>query len=315
MKMSKNVDNNNAKNNNNTIFSLKQRKLDFKSNEDIDESSLVSTVLLCKTFIFELFLWFLTWPAPAFFIPLLYLTTGIIQVLLHIKGELAALSMAASIWSFFTTRWHSQQFIGLDNIPAEGAAILAWYHGPLPVDYWGLLTQVYKREGRMIKSVVDKNLVAYLPLSGIIRKSFHCDAYSKVSCVDLLDDGYLVGVAPGGARECMFDDSYNLMWGKRDGFAKVAVFTRAPIIPIFTENIREAYCTITTGKRLFQYIYSLTKVPMVPFFGGFPVQLITHIGTPIISRKGETARMLQERVKEAMLDMVNTWKKEKNITK
>jgi len=273
----------------------------------------VDLIFYRKMFV-ELFLWLLTWPVPATFIPLVYLTTGLVRILTHIKGEVVALSTASSIWSKVTVWWHSQEFLGLENIPEEGGAVLVWYHGPLPVDYWGLITKVYSKHKRLIRSVVDKNLMAYLPLSGIIAKTFKLGAFSKVSCVDLLDDGHLIGVAPGGARECMFDDYYDLMWGKRNGFAKVSVLTRSPIIPIFTENIREAYSTFTTAGRLFRFLYRCTGIPVMMLFGGFPVKLTTHIGSPITPRKGETASMLQERVKEAMLDMVTTWRNKQTST-
>ena len=73
----------------------------------------------------------------------------------------------------------------------------------------------------------------------------------KGYCVDLLENGELLGVAVGGAREACFDSDYSADWGNRNGFAKVALFTGntfefltlfsisylgVPIIPIFTEN-------------------------------------------------------------------------------
>ena len=39
--------------------------------------------------------------------------------------------------------------------------------------------------------------------------------------------------------------SYSVLWQKRTGFAKVSLATMAPIIPMFTENIREATLCIT----------------------------------------------------------------------
>ena len=59
----------------------------------------------------------------------------------------------------------------------------------------------------------------------------------------------------------LFDWDYNTLWGDRNGFAKLALstgidrpnthsvigftFTGAPIIPIFTENIRQAFDTVS----------------------------------------------------------------------
>ena len=69
-----------------------------------------------------------------------------------------------------------------------------------------------------------------------------------------------------------------------------------PIIPIFTENIREAYNTIRTGETLWRFIYETTKVPVIPILGGFPVKLITHVGTPILVNPEESAEHLAKRV-------------------
>lgn len=43
-------------------------------------------------------------------------------------------------------------------------------------------------------------------------------------CVEYLKEGHLVALAPGGVLEAQFgDENYHLIWGKRIGFAKVAL--------------------------------------------------------------------------------------------
>ena len=44
-------------------------------------------------------------------------------------------AILARFWAGYTGWWHGQTVTGLDNIPRNTAAILVWYHGPLPVDY------------------------------------------------------------------------------------------------------------------------------------------------------------------------------------
>ena len=46
---------------------------------------------------------------------------------------------------------------------------------------------------------------------------------------------------------------------------------------------------------------------MIPFFGGFPVKLTTHIGEPIRARADETSSQLKARVQFAMREMVDTY--------
>ena len=78
-----------------------------------------------------------------------------------------------------------------------------------------------------------------------------------------------------------------------------------PIIPIFTENIREAFETVSTGGELWKTLYEKTRFAAVPFYGGFPVKLTTHVGDPITARQDETADQLKERVEEAMREMID----------
>lgn len=43
-------------------------------------------------------------------------------------------------------------------------------------------------------------------------------------CVKALRSGHLLGISPGGVREALFsDETYPLLWGKRKGFAQVAI--------------------------------------------------------------------------------------------
>lgn len=43
------------------------------------------------------------------------------------------------------------------------------------------------------------------------------------SCANVLKDGNLLAISPGGVYESQFSHQYNLMWKKRLGFAKVAL--------------------------------------------------------------------------------------------
>lgn len=68
------------------------------------------------------------------------------------------------------------------------------------------------------------------------------------------------------------------------------------IVPVFTENIREAFRAVSLGRRLFLRLYALTKLPFAPIYGGFPVKLVTHVGKPIPYEPNLTPEMLQTKV-------------------
>ena len=259
----------------------------------------------CKPVLLEILLWYATWWGPFILLILCYLSEVIFLICEYLSDHSTACSIVSTMWTSYTSFWHGQTFTGLGNIPKTGGAIIVWYHGPMPVDYLGLIAEVLRRDGRIIHSVVDRCLLC-VPGLGRVRKYLKCGAFTKVQVASLLEDGELVGIAPGGSREALFDDSYSVCWRKRVGFTKVATLTQSPIIPVFTENIRLPYSTMATGKTMWRTVFEATKLAFVPLYGGFPVKLTTHVGTPILAREGETVMQLQERVKMAMMDMIRT---------
>ena len=72
----------------------------------------------------------------------------------------------------------------------------------------------------------------------------------------MLRKGHLLGIAPGGGYEAQLGNpDYRVMWKQRSGFAAVAFEANVPIIPVFTENIREAFVNMQTGMDLWKVIY------------------------------------------------------------
>lgn len=69
-----------------------------------------------------------------------------------------------------------------------------------------------------------------------------------------------------------------------------------PIIPVFTQNIREAFRTIRIGQNFFRRVYERIKIPLVPIYGGFPVKLRTIIGKPILYDPSLSAEEVAQKV-------------------
>ncbi|CAG2054887.1 unnamed protein product [Timema podura] len=117
------------------------------------------------------------------------------------------------------------------------------------------------------------------------------------TCSNILKTNHLLAISPGGVYEAQFGNAYyKLMWKKRMGFAKVALEAKVPIIPVFTTNIRESFRSVSLARRLWLKIYTLTKLPIVPIYGGFPVKLRTHVGEPIPYDGNLTPEQLQKKV-------------------
>ena len=96
----------------------------------------------------------------------------------------------------------------------SGGGLIVWYHGPVPVDYLGLVARLHLDTGRRVWSVIDR-LLASLPLLEMFTTHLRCGAYSKARVAGLLSEGELVGVSPGGARECLFDQNFDISWQNR----------------------------------------------------------------------------------------------------
>ncbi|VDM35685.1 unnamed protein product, partial [Hydatigera taeniaeformis] len=127
--------------------------------------------------------------------------------------------------------------------------------------------------------------------------------------------GEVLLLSPGGVREALFSDEYySVLWGKRRGFARIAIKARRPIYPVFTENIREGIRLVQYGKcsnletirclpdvGWLRRLYEFTRLPFGLFYGYFPVKLRTYIGDPIYPREGETDEQLADRVRVMLL--------------
>ena len=117
------------------------------------------------------------------------------------------------------------------------------------------------------------------------------------SCSAILNEGDLLAIAPGGVYEAQFgNEYYELMWRNRLGFAKVAIQAKVPVIPMFTQNIREGFRSVQWGYHIWHWLYTHTRLPLVPIYGFFPVKMKTFIGKPIPYDPENTPEMLSEKV-------------------
>nr|XP_016851145.1 PREDICTED: transmembrane protein 68 isoform X2 [Anolis carolinensis] len=197
----------------------------------------------------------------------------------------------------------------MENLP-KGPGIIVYYHGAFVLDYIFLVARLYVQKGRFLRSVVHHGM--YLPVfTGVklILDVVGCTLGTKANCVEMLKKGYLLGIAPGGLREGNFSDEYyNLVWGSGTGFSQVALDAKVPIIPMFTQNLREAYRTV--GKTwLLKCLYERIKFLVLPLYGGFPVKLRTYIGEPIPYDPNLSAKELAEKAKIAIESLRDKYQK------
>ena len=59
------------------------------------------------------------------------------------------------MWVAFGSMWYGYEVEGWENIPDEGAALIVYYHGAVPIDYYQLVGHCVLKKRRVIHSVVD----------------------------------------------------------------------------------------------------------------------------------------------------------------
>ncbi|XP_069477160.1 DGAT1/2-independent enzyme synthesizing storage lipids [Ambystoma mexicanum] len=250
---------------------------------------------------------------PFFIVLFLYLSVLFIHVYKR-KNELkeaytnniwnGARKTLATLWDGHALIWHDYEIKGLEKIPVEGPALILYYHGAIPVDYYYFVCRVLLQTGRNIHSVGDHFLFK-IPGFKPLLEIFSVMHGPKEQCVQALKNGHLLAISPGGVREAIFsDESYVIIWGNRKGFAQVAIDAKVPIIPMFTRNVREGFRSLG-GFRVFRWLYETFRFPFLPIYGGFPVKLCTYLGDPIPYDPNVTATELAEKAKSAIQSLID----------
>lgn len=256
----------------------------------------------------------ITFLLPMLIAVLLYLTAFILYIYkLHwrrIKDTLitgdnwkAGRNAVRAVWDAHGWIWHGYEINGIENIPDNEAALIVYYHGAIPVDIYYFLAKVNFHKNRLVHTVAD-NFLFKLAGFNIIADCMKVIPGTVHSCANLLKEGNILAISPGGVYEAQFSRNYNLMWKRRLGFAKVAIEAKVPIIPMYTENLREAFRTVSIGRKFFLRLYARFKFPFAPIYGGFPVKLISHVGKPIPYDPNLTPEALQSKVAESLNELI-----------
>lgn len=216
-----------------------------------------------------------------------------------------ARKVVAVVWDAHAWIYHGYEITGLEHIPDTGSTLFVFYHGAIPIDLYYFISRVFLVKNRLIYSVGDRFLNK-IPGWGVISDALQVSPGTVQSCSSILKDGNMLAISPGGVFEAQFGNSYyELLWRNRVGFAKVAIDSKTQIIPMFTENVREAFRSAPVMKKLFIKLYNVTRIPLRPVYGGFPVKLRTHLGPPIPYDPNITPEQLQEKVAIALEELIN----------
>jgi 1-acyl-sn-glycerol-3-phosphate acyltransferase len=128
----------------------------------------------------------------------------------------------------------------------------------------------------------DSRIERFLPGLPRMKQLAGTIGLSEQACLAVLERGEQLVVTPGGMREAQPSrDFYRLRWEGRYGFARLAVRTGVPIVPLAVMGGAAAFPGFRVGKLSFW-----SPVPL-------PVRLRAAIGEPIpVERRPDAARDL-----------------------
>jgi 1-acyl-sn-glycerol-3-phosphate acyltransferase len=164
-------------------------------------------------------------------------------------------------------KWFRIEVRGLENIPAEGGALVVSNHsGTLPVD--GLMTMVmlHDHAGRSLRPL-GADLVFRLPFIGSVARKGGVTLACTEDAERLLRNGELVGVWPEGFKGIgkPYSDRYKLQRFGRGGFVSAALRTGVPIVPLSVVGAEEIYPLVGNVPALAK-VLGVPYLPITPFF-------------------------------------------------
>jgi 1-acyl-sn-glycerol-3-phosphate acyltransferase len=187
-------------------------------------------------------------------------------------------------------KWFRLEVRGVENIPAEGGALLVANHsGTVPID--GLITgyAVKKYAGRNLRPL-GADLVFSLPFVGQIARKVGATLACTEDAERLLRTGELAGVWPEGFKGIgkPFAERYKLQRFGRGGFVSSAMRAQVPIVPVSIVGAEEIYPLVGNVPSLARLL-GLPYLPITPFFPllgplgmiPLPSKWIIEFGEPI----------------------------------
>ncbi|GAA2133993.1 lysophospholipid acyltransferase family protein [Actinomadura napierensis] len=164
-------------------------------------------------------------------------------------------------------RWFRVELAGLENVPADGGALIVANHsGTLPLDALMLSVALHDHARRCVR-LLGADLVYQVPvLAHMARKAGHTLA-CQADAARLLGKGELVGVFPEGFKGVgkPFAERYKLQRFGRGGFVGTALRAGVPIVPAAIVGAEEIYPKIADLRPLARLL-GLPYFPVTPTF-------------------------------------------------
>lgn len=162
--------------------------------------------------------------------------------------------------------WHRYEVKGLERLLQPGAKLIVAYHGrPLAFDQCMLTVTLYERLGYLPHGIIH-GYFGHNPLLRWVIDGLGFVTGDGQGVAEAVERGEHILVQPGGTREgCRsFRHRYQVDWGERLGYLRLAIKYALPIVPVAGEGVDDAFLGLNDG-------YALGRRLGVPF--GLPVWL------------------------------------------
>ena len=180
--------------------------------------------------------------------------------------------------------WFRVEWEGLENIPAEGGALLVSNHaGMMPVD-GGLIQYGVQEETRRLVYMLGHHGLFRFPYVGrILRRAGTVVAHPDNADRLLREDGRLVLVFPEGEKGPVkpVSERYRLQRFGRGGFVETAIRAGVPIVPIALMGTEDATPTIANleigGQRMPLTLNAMLLGPVLGSMAPLPVKIRARV--------------------------------------
>lgn len=212
-----------------------------------------------------------------------------------------------------------------DNTQNNIPTMIVYYHGAIPLDlYYFIMYHALDHSARSIYPCVDRFMFKVPGFSSALR-FWNCIPGPRDKIIESLVNGNIVALSPGGTREAIFSQNYQLLWGKRYGWADCllsvqrrletqaehdsTIQTKVCVLPMFTKNSRSMFDYPIFVKRwkVIRWFYETFRWPIYPMFGGFPVKMTTFIGEPIFIDKSHNSIELSKEIQRKLKGLIRKY--------
>lgn len=220
------------------------------------------------------------------------------------------LNRTSPLLEFLWTKYFRVRLLGMENVPAEGAALLVSNHsGGLPYDGAMLIhaTHRYHPAARPLRPLVATFALRSSWMRPVVARIGGVRA-SMDNALNLCRSGQLVGVFPEGLRGVgkLYHERYRLTHFGRGGFVRLARAANVPIIPVAIVGAEETHPVLAKLTRIAQPL-GLPYIPITPTFpllgplGLLPVpsKWTIQIGTPMTFSAGSDDKNKEETLEMA----------------